>query len=152
MTTTEQAGATEREAVERLAHFIGWHAERIPQNYSYEPETRWGKVGFWRSPEGRISKSLEWNPFDNPTDERELLNAVQERWGRPAHTEGREPEASMWWALHRALMQTFSRRYADEDTDGARNISQAMFWLLFARAGDIARAVDEVLREYPEIV
>lgn len=146
MTTTEQqACATGRESVERLARWMWPEAHLDHSAFWHEKSETWL---VWLNDRDGMRR---WNPFTNPTDERELLTAVQERWGRPAHTEGREPEASMWWALHRALMQTFSRRYADEDTDDARNISQAMFWLLFTRAGDIARAVDEVLREYPEI-
>lgn len=143
MTTTEQqAGATEREAVDRLAGFMGWTPMRIPFNYPFSAETDWGKVDFWRTPDG-ASVALGWNPFTNPADERELLTAVQERWGKVWLVDALDaPEVEVnavrnWYAFMRNLCAPHSIPWISMGGLVAQ-----------MQPGDIARAVDAVLRQF----
>lgn len=123
-TTEQQAGSTEREAVETIARWL------LPD------QDKWSQM--WRPGQSAMRR---FNPFTNPTDERELLTAVQERWGRPACEDGEMPSARMWAA--------FSARIEEFASAGLPAWS-SRFLLAYIAPGDIARAVDAVLRQYPE--
>lgn len=133
MTITEQqAGATEREAVERLSEWMWPNCDR----HFLED----GTVFITPTDAGPGDLDVYFAPF-TAEGERELLTVVQERWGRPACEDGEMPSARMWAA--------FSARIEEFASAGLPAWS-SRFLLAYIAPGDIARAVDAVLRQYPE--
>lgn len=135
MTTTDQQDAVqaEREAVERIAAWLfagatlyWWEDMRVMQVFSPGMEPHEAEV---------------FNPFTHPADERELLTAVQERWGRPALENEDMEVLRRWSAFRAALDEVVSRRLP---------VWSSHFLMAYLQPGDIARAVDAVLVQYPE--
>ncbi len=110
-TTEQQAGAAERAAVERLARWLG----------KTDTDPPW------------------FHPFTDAGDERELLTAVQERWGKDG-LEAKNAFARLRW---NAFVVNMRRSHPSTGFP----LSATLYLL---KTGDVARAVDAVLREYPE--
>ena len=159
MTTTEQhqAGSTEREAVERMARWLGYpeydRYTRPDATFSFDVAHEPGRV--FRGARCDLSESLwdfaskEWNPFIHPADERDLWTAAQERWGRPAVERHNLKAQRRWGAYLLALRSTICERTPEAVWRNAGSNSDLLSHAYIA-PGDIARAVDAVLREYGE--
>lgn len=85
-----------------------------------------------------------FNPFTNPADERDLLTAVQERWGKVWLLDDDVSEVQgnalrNWYAFMRHLCAPHPTPWISMGGLVAQ-----------IQTGDIARAVDAVLRQYPE--
>jgi hypothetical protein len=132
----------EREAVERLSEWLWPNCDRhfLTDRAAF----------ITPSDAGPDDLAIYFAPF-TANGERELLTAVQDRWGRPALSEERQGAggaASVRWGWFRgALRRAIRARYGEEERDMGTPVD---LLLAFLAPGDIARAVDAVLREYPD--